>query len=137
MQSHRNVLHNVLKLTNGLRLSAADRLTLLSSVSFGASVSDIYGALLNGAVLHPIPLSGDGLRLLPRRVAEAGITVYHSIPGVFRSLVAARDGTEDLWVFGSSGWAASRCSRPTSSSTGGTFRELAASTRGSERPRCR
>ena len=96
VQSHRNVLHNVLKLTNGLRLSAADRLTLLSSVSFGASVSDVYGALLNGAALHPIPLSGEGLRLLPRRVAAAGITVYHSIPGVFRSFVAACDGTEDL-----------------------------------------
>ena len=96
VQSHRNVLHNVLKLTNGLRLSAADRLTLLSPVSFGASVSDVYGALLNGAALHPIPLAGDGLRLLPRRVAEAGITVLHSIPGVFRSFAAARDGTEDL-----------------------------------------
>ena len=96
VQSHRNVLHNVLKLTNGLRLSAADRLTLFSPVSFGASVSDIYGALLNGAALHPLPLSGEGLRLLPRRVAAAGITVYHSIPGVFRSFVAACVDIEDL-----------------------------------------
>ncbi len=96
VQSHRNVLHNVLKLTNGLRLSAADRLTQLSSVSFGASTSDIFGALLNGAALHPLPLQGDGLRLLPRRVAADGITVYHSIPGVFRSFVAACDGTEDF-----------------------------------------
>jgi amino acid adenylation domain-containing protein len=96
VQSHRNVLHNILKLTNGLRISAEDRWTLLSSPSFGASVSDIYGALLNGAALHPFPLAGDGLRLLPRRVAAEGITVYHSIPGVFRSFVAACDGTEDL-----------------------------------------
>ena len=137
VQSHRNVLHNALKLTNGLRISAEDRLTLLSSPSFGASVSDVYGALLNGAALHPFPLAGDGLRLLPRRVAAAGITVYHSIPGVFRTFVAARDGTEDLSVFGSSGWAASRCSRPTSTSIGGTFREPAVSTRGSGRPRWR
>jgi amino acid adenylation domain-containing protein len=96
VQNHRNVLHNVLKLTNGLRIRADDRITLLSSVAFGASLSDIYGSLLNGAALHPYSLAGDGLRLLPGRLARDGITIFHSIPGVFRSFAAALTGAEDL-----------------------------------------
>src|SRR5262249_43052662 len=47
VHTHRNVLHNVMNYTNGLHISAEDRLTLLSSPSFGASISDIFGALLN------------------------------------------------------------------------------------------
>ena len=65
MQSHRNLLHNTLKLARGLAIRADDRLTLLSSPSFGASVSDIYGALLTGAAVCPYALAGDGLRRLP------------------------------------------------------------------------
>ena len=96
IQSHRNVLHNVLKLSAGLAISPDDRLTLLSSVSFGASVSDIYGALLNGAALCPYSLSGDGLRRLPEFLTQEGITIYHSAPSVFRSFSSTLDGREDL-----------------------------------------
>ena len=53
MQNHRNVLHYIRVYTNNLHLNADDRLTLLSSYCFDASVMDIYGALLNGATLYP------------------------------------------------------------------------------------
>ena len=72
MQSHRNVLHNVFKLAGGLAIRADDRLTLLSSPSFGASVSDIYGALLTGASVCPYALAGDGLRRLPEFLDARG-----------------------------------------------------------------
>jgi len=96
MQSHRNVLHNVWKLSSALRIAPDDRLTLLSSPSVGASVSDLFGALLNGAAVCLHPLAGDGLRRLPEFLARERVTVYHSVPSVFRTLAATFDGTEDL-----------------------------------------
>ncbi len=96
VQSHRNVLHNVLKLTRGLGIVPSDRLTLLSSPSLGASVSDVYGALLNGASVCPFPLRGDGLLRLRFFLADEGITILHCVPSLFRRLSATLDGTEDL-----------------------------------------
>lgn len=91
VQTHRNVLANVGKLATGLRLTPEDRLTLLTSASYGASVSDIYGSLLNGAAVLPFEpraMAPDGWR---DWVAAEGITVWHSVPGLFRSLARAVD----------------------------------------------
>jgi amino acid adenylation domain-containing protein len=96
IQTHRNVLHNVWKLSAALRITPEDRLTLLASPSVGASVSDLFGAFFNGAAIAPYALSGDGLRRLPEFLAREGITVYHSVPSVFRTLAATFDGAEDL-----------------------------------------
>ena len=96
MQSHRNVLHNVWKLASGLAIGPEDRITLLSSPSFGASVSDIYGALLTGACVCPFDLSGDGLRRLPDFLERESVTIYHSVPSVFRSLSSTLDGRADV-----------------------------------------
>ena len=96
MQSHRNLLHNVRKLAVGLAIVPDDRITLLMSPSFGASVSDIYGALLAGASVCPYDLAGDGLRRLPEFLEKERVTIYHSAPSVFRSLAATLDGRADL-----------------------------------------
>ena len=63
MQNHRNVLHYIRVYTNNLHLNADDRLTLLSSYCFDASVMDIYGALLNGATLYPIDIKEEAWRI--------------------------------------------------------------------------
>ncbi len=94
MQSHRNLLHNILKLSNGLGIVPDDRLTLLSSCSFGASVSDIYGALLNGAAVCPYTMSAGGLPGLRRLLMEERITILHCVPSLFRQLANALDGSE-------------------------------------------
>ncbi|HTD53451.1 MAG TPA: AMP-binding protein, partial [Thermoanaerobaculia bacterium] len=94
LQTHRNVLHNAFKLTQGLRLKAEDRVTLLSSCSMGASVSDIYGALLNGAALCPFSLAQGGLLGLPTFIEQERITVYHSVPSAFRRFVATIGGKD-------------------------------------------
>ena len=96
LQSHRNVLHNVRRLTSALGISPHDRMTLLSSPSFGASASDVFGALLNGAALCPLSVRGDGLRELPSRVAAHGLTIFHSVPSVFRSFLAMSRGDGDF-----------------------------------------
>ena len=85
-QNHRNLLHNVMKHTNGTHLCAEDRVSLLASCSFAASVSDIYGALLNGATLCPFDLKEKGLQRLGEWLVRQEISVYHSVPSVFSAL---------------------------------------------------
>jgi non-ribosomal peptide synthetase component F/thioesterase domain-containing protein/acyl carrier protein len=89
MQNHRNVLHYIRNYTNNLHLNASDRLTLLSSYCFDASVMDIYGALLNGATLYPIDIKHEGLAGLSQQLIDEEITVYHSTPTVYRYFVNA------------------------------------------------
>jgi non-ribosomal peptide synthetase component F len=93
-QKHRNVLHNIMKYTNGLHIAAVDRLTLLSSCSFGASVSDIFGALLNGATLFPFNPADEGIINLAEWLCKEEITIYHSVPTVYRQFVATLTGVE-------------------------------------------
>jgi len=96
MHSHRNLLHNTWKLTTGLSIEPEDRMSLLTAPSVGASVSAIFGALLNGASVCPYDLSGDGLRRLPEFLEREGITIYHSVPSVFRTFASTLGGREDL-----------------------------------------
>jgi thioesterase domain-containing protein/acyl carrier protein len=84
----RNVLHNVMRYTNNLRLSDADRLTLLQSVAFSGAVSSLFCALLNGAACFPIDLHEEGVEGLGCWLVEQKITVYHSVPSIFQRLLA-------------------------------------------------
>jgi amino acid adenylation domain-containing protein len=84
LDTHRNVLHNVMRYTNTLRIGAGDRLTLLQGPSFSGAVSSLFGALLNGAAVFPFDVPREGAdRIRPWLAAEA-ITIYHSVPALFR-----------------------------------------------------
>src|SRR5262249_47958396 len=87
MQRHRSVLHFIRNYTNNLRISADDRLTLLSSYGFDAAIMDIFGALLNGALLCPLDLKEEGIEGLVKWVGEQRISIYHSAPSVYRYFV--------------------------------------------------
>lgn len=87
-QSHRNVLHFIRNYTNSLHLSAEDRLSLIPSFSFSASMMDAFGGLLNGATLFPFDVPHEGLDRLADWLNENQITVYHSVPTIFRHFVA-------------------------------------------------
>jgi len=86
--SHRNVLHNVLRYTNTLYIGLDDRLTLLQSSSFSGSVSSIFGALLNGACVLPFDIRQHSFAKLARWLREEKITIYHSVPAIFRAMLA-------------------------------------------------
>jgi amino acid adenylation domain-containing protein len=105
IQNHRNVLHFIRHYTNSLHITVNDRLTLLSSYSFDAAIVDIFTALLNGATLYPINLKEDKLTELSHQLIEEQITIYHSIPTVFRHFIQTLTGKENfphlrLIVFG-------------------------------------
>ena len=96
MQSHRNVLHHIRNYTNNLHLNSDDRLTLFSSYGFDAAVMDIFGALLNGAALHPMDIKEEDPSSLLYRLVKENITIYHSTPTVYRYLMSTLAGGEDL-----------------------------------------
>jgi amino acid adenylation domain-containing protein len=96
MQSHRNVLHKAMTQTNTFRISVEDRLTLLYSCSFAASVRCIFCALLNGASLFPYDVKTEGITNLSGWICDEGITVYFSVPAIFRNLIETLEENEIL-----------------------------------------
>ncbi len=88
VDAHRNVLHNVMRYTNNLKIGEDDRLTLLQSVAFSGAVSSLFSALLNGAACFPIDLREEGSEGLGAWLAEQQVTIYHSVPSIFQRLLA-------------------------------------------------
>lgn len=84
LQTHRSVLHNVMKLVNSLHLGPADRVTMLGAYTFAASMSDLAGTLLSGATLLPYDLLRDGLAGLPAWFESRQPTVAFFVPTTFR-----------------------------------------------------
>ncbi|UCH97791.1 MAG: amino acid adenylation domain-containing protein, partial [Candidatus Aminicenantes bacterium] len=85
IQNHRNVLHFARVYTNALHIHPGDRLTLFSSYGFDAAKMDIFGALLNGAALYPYDIKQEeSLDRLPDWLRNEGLTIFHSIPTVYR-----------------------------------------------------
>src|SRR4029077_11222018 len=82
MQSHRTVLHNVLRYTNGLHIVSDDRFALLAALSGGQGLVTTWTALLNGCTLCPFPIAERGVTRLADWLAECGITVFDTIPSV-------------------------------------------------------
>jgi amino acid adenylation domain-containing protein len=95
---HRNVLHNVLRYTNSLSIGPEDRLTLLQSCTFSGAVSNVFGALLNGATLLPYDVRRQPVSELPAWLRRAGATVYHSVPSLFRRVAGFGDGFPSVQV---------------------------------------
>jgi non-ribosomal peptide synthetase component F len=96
VQSHRNVLHDTMHYTNRGRLTHEDRFLLISSVSFAASVRTIYTALLNGASLHPFDVNTEGFPRLAQWMREQAITIYRSVPTVFRYFASTLTGDDQF-----------------------------------------
>jgi len=84
--SHRNVLHNILRYTNHLRFAPGDTLSLVQNPSFSGTVSSLFGALLNGVAIAPFDLQGEGLQTISQWLRRAQITVFHGVPSIFRQL---------------------------------------------------
>ncbi len=96
-QSHRNLLHHAGAYARSLGIEAEDRLALLASFAFDASVMDIFGALLSGASLYPIDLRNLGLPQALAKLRRERITILHATPTVFRCLMeCAQEGSQAM-----------------------------------------
>jgi len=90
--SHRNVMHNVMRYTNSLGFACSDRMSVIQSPSFSGTVSSLFGGLLNGATAVLFDLhSKKNPEPLAKWLRRERITVFHSVPSVFRLLVSGTD----------------------------------------------
>ncbi len=94
LENHRNMLHNVMNVTNALHICADDRATLLGSLSTGQAATDLYAALLNGAALYLWNTKQDGLAGLAKWLIEEEITYYRASVTAFRSFIDTLSGEE-------------------------------------------
>jgi amino acid adenylation domain-containing protein len=85
IQTHRNIVHNVMRLSHGMNLTADDRILLLSPPGGGLSVATLWCALLNGAALFPFPVAEKGMTGLKKWMLENRTSVYVSSASVFRN----------------------------------------------------
>jgi amino acid adenylation domain-containing protein len=92
VHNHRNVLHYIRVHTNALHICKDDRLSLLSSFVHIAGVTATFRALLNGAALFPFDLMGEGIVNLATWLEREEITIYQSVPTVFRHLIDILNG---------------------------------------------
>jgi amino acid adenylation domain-containing protein len=88
MGSHRSAMHNILRYTDNLRITTDDRMTLLQTLSFSGSVSSLFCALLNGGTSYPFDLRSEGPAALAAWIEEQQLTIYHSVPSIFRLIAA-------------------------------------------------
>jgi amino acid adenylation domain-containing protein len=84
-QTHRNVLAFIRRYTNQLHINPEDKVALFSSYSHSAGAIDIFSMLLNGGTLYPFDLKSEGnLRKVADWLMAEGITIFHSVPMVYR-----------------------------------------------------
>ncbi|HYV87735.1 MAG TPA: AMP-binding protein, partial [Candidatus Polarisedimenticolia bacterium] len=96
--THRNVLHNVMRYTNNLHIGVNDRLTLIQTAGFSGAVSSLYCALLNGATSYPFSLKEEGPARLCDWAAGEKLTMFHAVPSIFRLLARGGHGYPDLRI---------------------------------------
>jgi amino acid adenylation domain-containing protein len=84
LHNHRNVLHAIYQHTNSLRIHSEDRISLLASYTRIAGMTSIWRALLNGATLCVFNLLAEGWGELLRWLIAEEITIYQSVPTLFR-----------------------------------------------------
>ena len=95
-QDQAGLLHDVLQYSNAAHIAPTDRMTLLYSPSVGGATRDIFGALLNGAALHILDPRALGAAGVAQAVRQQRITIYHSVPVVFRRVMASLQPEEHL-----------------------------------------
>ena len=98
LDTHRNVLHNVMRYTNTLRISPDDRLTLLQGPSFSGAVSSMFAALLNGAAVFPFDVPKEGADRIAGWLRREAITIYHSVPSLFRHVATSGEAFPALRI---------------------------------------
>lgn len=91
-RTHRAALHTVMVFTNSVCICSDDRLLLLFHHSHGAGMNGILTALLNGATVVPFDVRTQGLGALADVMAADAITLYYSVPTVFRAFAHSVSG---------------------------------------------
>lgn len=91
LQLHRNVLFETRSGARDMGTRPTERFGLVMPLTFGASVSDFLGSLLNGASLHMFDLRHRGSAAMAEWMEDESINASHMVPTVFRRWMAELD----------------------------------------------
>jgi amino acid adenylation domain-containing protein len=94
-QHHRGLLFSIQQRAQLVRLSCEDRIAVISPPSSNFGMRDTLCGLLNGASVHILPPRTLHDRL-PGELRARAITIYLSVPTVFRRVVEALSDNERL-----------------------------------------
>jgi amino acid adenylation domain-containing protein len=86
-QTQRNLLCFADAYAKALEIVEADRLSLVFSLSFGASNLNIFAGLLNGGTVCAYDMRRDGIPKLSHWIDRERVSVLHTVPTVFRELM--------------------------------------------------
>jgi amino acid adenylation domain-containing protein len=86
VHNHRNLLHVITVYCEDLQIEEWDRFSYLYSYSFSAGLKDVVAPLSCGATIYPYSIKKEGIKGLITYLRNNQITVYHSVPTVFRHL---------------------------------------------------
>jgi len=92
IQNHRNLLHDGLLYCNGLHICPDDRVALLYSCSASQGLKITFATLLSGAALYPFNVQQKGVTDLALWLNQEEVTIYFSIPIIFRQFVSTITG---------------------------------------------
>jgi amino acid adenylation domain-containing protein len=95
-QNHRGLLHDIMQCTDTQQISCEDRLALFNSPTNISGLRVSLSALLNGAsldILNPRELQPAGV---VREIRDRGITIFRSVPTLFRRVLEALSEGEVL-----------------------------------------
>ena len=95
-QNQRGVVHQADVYAEIAEITAADRLSLLTPCHLAASTSALFTALLKGATVCPFASQEQGVDRLAQWLREKRVSVYHSVPTVFRALLRTEASAELL-----------------------------------------
>lgn len=86
-RTHRFILNRIWLESNDYRIQPEDRISLIHNFSYGASQTDIFNALLNGATLYLFDIRKKGIEGLIQCLKEQEITFFHIPSDLFRRFV--------------------------------------------------
>ncbi|MGN6718928.1 MAG: AMP-binding protein, partial [Candidatus Binatia bacterium] len=96
MDTHRNMLHYVMRLGNPSHISIEDRITLVRPPSSAGALRNLYLGLLSGAAILPVDLKEVSLAAMVGWLQREKITVFHSSGTVFRHFAQQLMGVEEF-----------------------------------------
>jgi amino acid adenylation domain-containing protein len=96
MRTHRQALQNGLRMSRSVGVRSDDRIALLFAMSSEVGVTLTWAALLNGASLHPFPVSERGAPALPAWLHGHSITVFSVTASIYRQFIKSLSETTTL-----------------------------------------
>jgi len=88
LHTHRTALYAAMSLTNLVHVCAEDRIALLLSHSFSASIRQLFGALLNGGMLLPFNTKREGIARLIDWLDQERVTLCGFTGSMFRQFLS-------------------------------------------------